>query len=343
MIVRYKKIKKKKKNEMKIKSDYDSTKIYHILGLCRRGYKKHYFFNILKKQPQISTRIIASSFFKQHVSAQNDLTVIFNFIKNNDKIVKQYKNTIFTEVGFFPHYQSFFFDPLGFCWKSSLTKMKFKQCSDRQRKIAKKTIKQFRIFADKLPTAVTPPFFLWADQLLRDNTNAYGLKLGKWSILIKHFRQCLPDNIQLVIKTHPRSRHEEHSYLYELPKILKNTTVVKKVDLKSLLTHCVGVTGANSTVLYEGRLIYNKPTYAYAKSWFSNHEELFYFMDHTKNPKPIKIFNSKAINKDYLYWFLYQIIIRQILISDCKEEKMLKKMLFLCKDNFDKYGEEIFK
>ena len=221
--------------------------------------------------------------------------------------------------------------------------MKFEKCSDRHRKIAKKIIKQFNTFEDELHPKIKKPFFLWPDQLLWDNTNKCGLNLKEWSILIKHFRQCLPDDIQLVIKIHPRSKYNKYVYLYKLPDILKNIVVIKDVSLNSLLIHCVGVAGANSTVLYESRLIYNKPTYVYAKSWFTNHEQIFYPINYTNKPQQITIFNSKAINKNYIRWFLYQLIIRRILISDCKNKNMIKKMLFLCKDNFTKYGEEIFK
>ena len=48
----------------------------------------------------------------------------------------------------------------------------------------------------------------------------------------------------------------------------------KRADLNTVLEHSLAVAGVNSTVLTEARLMFNKPVYAYAESWFTNHTEL---------------------------------------------------------------------
>ena len=58
----------------------------------------------------------------------------------------------------------------------------------------------------------------------------------------------------------------------EMPNTVR---VPRDADLTALLRECNAVAGVNSSVLYEARLMHRKPAYAYGRSWFTNHEDLF--------------------------------------------------------------------
>ncbi|MCW0220562.1 MAG: hypothetical protein OJI67_19705, partial [Prosthecobacter sp.] len=286
-----------------------------------------------------------------------EIMIMGNFIMDRAAITSLCRenaiNLAHSEDGFFPHYGVSHIDPLGFCWESSLPRMVFLRATDTDRKIATESRKQWLNRPNKqLLDGIKKPFVLWPMQLIGDKVNYWDLGNVEWCQLISHFRQCLPENFQLVIKEHPRAAAADVYGLNALASELKNTILVsRRTDLASLLRNCHAVGGANSTVLYEARLMYNKPVYAYARSWFTNHEELFLpvrrqmvrplpRLDWLEQPSSM---HSERLN-DYSDWFLTQLLARQINRKSAITEPHIfrSKIWKLSYQSFLKYGEDIF-
>jgi hypothetical protein len=127
--------------------------------------------------------------------------------------------------------------------------------------------------------------------------------------------------------------------------------VPRETDLKTLLHGCQAVAGANSSVIYEARLMFHKPVYTYARGWFTNHSELFLPVP-MRETRPLNRFDWVADNSrlrterldDYTDWFLAQMLARQIERERAESDpKWLKRALHrLSYGSFMKYGEEIF-
>ncbi|MEI9895688.1 MAG: hypothetical protein WDN28_17820 [Chthoniobacter sp.] len=230
-------------------------------------------------------------------------------------------NVAIWEDGFFPHYGTLHIDPLGFCWESSLARMVFRGCSAHQRERARRAREAWLAAPPKaLPAGIRNPFVLWPLQLIGDKVNDWDLRLTDWTGLLRHFRSCLPKHIQLVLKDHPLSAPKDTVGIDQLLPDLPNTIRVSKdTHLPTLLRECQAVAGANSSVLYEARLMHRKPTYAYARSWFTNHDELFVPIsrDFARSiPRQDWIDHPSAMRTerldDYTDWFLAQLLARQL-------------------------------
>ncbi|HZR21069.1 MAG TPA: hypothetical protein VFE51_27555 [Verrucomicrobiae bacterium] len=262
-------------------------------------------------------------------------------------------NVVHTEDGFFPHYSTMHADPLGFCWESSLPRLVFRECLGIQRVRARGARERWLAFHPKaLPGNVRAPFVFWPLQLIGDQVNLWDLKVKDWTRLIAHFRACLGEQYQLVIKEHPRSKENDNTGVRELVQRLPNTVLVpREADLKSLLSGCCAVAGANSTVLYEARLMFHKPAYSYARGWFTNHSELFIPVPR-REPRPLNRLDWLEENRrlrterldDYTDWFLSHLLARQIPLELAElDPKRLKRAVHrLSYESFVKYGEEVF-
>lgn len=263
--------------------------------------------------------------FLTETKERPDILLLWGFVTERSALAGLCRehgiNTATWEDGFFPHYGTIHVDPLGFCWESSLTRMVFRGCSAPQREVAREAR---AIWATKpagpLPSEVRKPFALWPLQLIGDKVNDWDLRVPEWAGLIRHFRSKLPAHFQLVLKDHPFAAPKDLVGLDELVAELPNTVrVPKDASLAGLLRECDAVGGANSSVLYEARLMHHKPTYAYARSWFTNHDELFVPVsrdfsaylprrDWLDNPATMRT----ARLDDYTDWFLAQLLGRQI-------------------------------
>ena len=288
---------------------------------------------------------------------QPDIMMFWCFCRNRAGIVSQCRergiNTVFWEDGFFPHYRTLHFDPLGFCWESSLTRMIFRGVSERQRARARRAREDWlKMPPQPLPPGVKKPFVLWPLQLIGDQVNVWDLGLRDWTGLLKHFRAILPAGIQLVVKDHPVAREKDMAGLDALLPQLQNTLrVPKQTDLATLLRECVAAAGANSSVLSEARLMFKKPVYAYGRSWFTNHGELFFRLrvdagealprtDWLEDPARMR---SEYL-EDYADWFLAQLLGRQLesRTAEADPEKLKQKIWRLSYRSFVEHGEEIF-
>lgn len=264
-------------------------------------------------------------------------------------------NTVHCEDGFFPHYSTLHLDPLGFCWESSLPTLTFRECSAKQRQRASVAREEWLNFRSQpLPDAIRPPFVFWPLQLIGDRVNAHDLNLKDWSGLLRHFRASLPAEFQLVVKEHPRSRAKDNEGIGELVRALPNTVQIPKdTHLKSLLRECSGVAGANSSVLYEARLMFHKPAYAYARGWFTNHPELFMpVAKHDFQPRPLNRLDWLEDNRrmrterldDYADWFLAQLLARQVSHEEAQHNPdAFRLMVFrLSYHSYLEHDEDIF-
>jgi hypothetical protein len=243
-------------------------------------------------------------------------------------------------------------DPLGFCWESSLPRMVFRSCTDRQRLRAREIREAWLAFERKeLPPMIRKPFVLWPLQLTGDQVNHWDLRLEDWTGLIRHFRECLPDGFQLVLKEHPRSKPHDHRGVAELARELPETVLLPHgFDLKTLLAECSAVAGANSSVLHEARLMFHKPACVYARSWFTNHEELFIPMrqHHVREPNRFEFVEDNRLLRterldDYTDWFLAQLLARQIDRETAVNPQEFKERVYrLSYQSFIQHGEDIF-
>ncbi|MEP6672376.1 MAG: hypothetical protein ABJF10_24640 [Chthoniobacter sp.] len=262
-------------------------------------------------------------------------------------------NVTFCEDGFFPHYSTMHADPLGFCWESSLTRMVFRGVTDAQRKRARTARTAWLEKRDKeLPDAVQAPFVLWPLQLVRDQVNHWDLHVSDWCELLAHFRSILPEEFQLVLKRHPLARDADLVGLEALVPTLPNTVLLPEgADLTTLLRAAHAVAGVNSSVLYEARLMHHKPTYAYGRSWFTNHTDLFLPVPrHMKRPLPRLDWLAEPARMrmewldDYTDWFLAQLLVRQFdhQFAEKQPVELKKKVWHLSWQSYREHGEAIF-
>jgi capsule polysaccharide modification protein KpsS len=262
-------------------------------------------------------------------------------------------DTVHSEDGFFPHYTTLHVDPVGFCWESSLTRLQFRKCSEHQRQMARAARTAWLdCRLQELPPSIRHPFVLWPLQLVGDSVNRWDLNVSDWTELIRDFRRRLPPSLQLVVKLHPRSAAVDIQGIAQLVGELPNTTVVPaSTDLRSLLRECRAVAGVNSTVLYEGRLMFHKPTYVCGKGWFTNHIDLFLPVEVGDTAELPRLdwlerphLAQDAYLSDYADWFLYQLLIRQIGRTEAERSpgRLEQHVRGFSRRAFACYGEELF-
>jgi hypothetical protein len=260
------------------------------------------------------------------------------------------------EDGFFPHYETQHLDPLGFCWESSLPGMVFRGCSDRQRERARAARDAWLARPAKdLPPEVRKPFVLWPLQLIGDQVNRFDLNVPDWTELLCHFRTILPADFQLVLKAHPRARPKDTAGLDALLPELPHTVMLTRADLPALLRECHAVAGANSSVLYEARLMHRKPAYAYSRSWFTNHPDLIVplarphndaatsdTLPHLDRLETPSLLRTEHLD-DYADWFLTQLLARQIDRRQFTDPAAHREAIWRLSDqSYREHGEAIF-
>lgn len=141
-------------------------------------------------------RIDSEQDFRERLNAikeRPDILLIWCFCEERAGLVSLCRengiNVAFWEDGFFPHYDSVHFDPLGFCWESSLPRMVFRECTDRQRACAQEArAAWWEKPRGSLPAGIKKPYVLWPLQLISDKVNQWDLALKDWTPLIRHFR-----------------------------------------------------------------------------------------------------------------------------------------------------------
>jgi ADP-heptose:LPS heptosyltransferase len=246
-----------------------------------------------------------------------DLLLVGNLLDDrkelDDFCEEQDVDRVYGEFGWFPHYKTVHADPRGYAWDSSLCSMPFSGLSLRQRTETARLRKEFLARPpERLAEGVRIPYVLWPLQLVADRVNKYDLNLTDWYDVLLWTRQIIPSGYQLVIKDHPvRSVHPRLEWTGFLPDTL---VLDRSAALRPLIENAAGVIGCNSTVLLESRLLYRKPTWAYARSWYTGHPDLVF---------PVRQFerlpNRELLGKpiddpwalDYGDWFLWQLLARQ--------------------------------
>ena len=152
--------------------------------------------------------------------------------------------------------------------------------------------------------------------------NLYGARIEGESDFRRHLLSYpyLPEVMLARVKDHPRSLPEDTLGISEMLREIPNSQFVPRgASLPALLRECSAVAGANSTVMYEARLLHRKPVYAYARSWFTNHEELFTPLrldERNELPRFDRVEDSRLMQNErldaYADWFLAQLLARQI-------------------------------
>jgi len=137
----------------------------------------------------------------------------------------------------------------------------------------------------------------------------------------------------------------------ELPHML---ILPRGADLHALLRECSAVAGANSTVLYEARLMHHKPAYAYSRSWFTNHPDVVVPLALPKNasvasglPHLDWLENPSLLRTEYLDdytdWFLAQLLARQIDHRQFTDPALHRAAIWRLSDqSYRAHGEAIF-
>lgn len=227
------------------------------------------------------------------------------------------------ENGIFPHYQTLLLDPRGFCWESSLPWAEYPGPNDpdtRQGRDAWTSWHQQYWTAPTTHDLPQGPYALWVGQLLRDRVNTAGLNLKSWAQPIMHFASNLPDGINLAVRPHPRLRQygELRAWHQQVTQIAKHPRVVVHTAgrLFDLIHHAQAVAGMNSTALYEASLFHNKPTFAYAASWYENHDTLITRVDRARVyrhlPNHERIGGVQYDDAAYRDWFVGRIAHGQV-------------------------------
>lgn len=179
------------------------------------------------------------------------------------------------ELGWFPHYDSFGLDAQGFCWESSVVTAPDVGGAKNIPRLPEATPKNM-----PFPPEIKPPYALWAGQMVSDKVNVMGANAQDWCRHVSHFRAILPQHIQLVVRPHPSIKNRPsqefapHRKLEQTVLHLPNTIMTSDGDLNDLIAGSTCVAGANSTVITEAALLHQKPSFAYAKSWFSGYPDV---------------------------------------------------------------------
>ncbi|MGB2663104.1 MAG: glycosyltransferase family 9 protein [Candidatus Acidiferrum sp.] len=259
-------------------------------------------------------------------TAPVDLLLVGNLLEAPEELAcfcdQHSIDRVYGEYGWFPHYATEHADPLGYAWNSSLCQMTFSRLTRRQRVRVSHFRKQFLSQkAGPLPQTVQIPFVLWPMQLIADRVNRYDLNLSDWYDLILWTRQILPVGYQLVIKHHPVTSAQPR---LDFVRCLPNTIILdKSAPLRSLIEQSAGVIGCNSTVLLESRFLFNKPTWAYGRSWYTGHPELV-FPIRVSERLPNREMLGKPLDdpwlEDYATWFLWHLLARQYSTSEARKD-----------------------
>jgi len=257
--------------------------------------------------------------------ARVDLLLVGNLLDGSDTLAQfcdqQGIDRVYGEYGWFPHYSTEHADPSGYAWNSSLCSMRFERLTRRQRDHAMACRQRFTSQAEELlPEGVRKPFVLWPLQLLADRVNRYDLNAANWYELLLWTRQILPAKYQLVIKHHPVSAEQPR---LECAGYFPNTVMLpKSASLRPLLAQCAGVIGNNSTVLLEARLLWDKPTWAFGRSWYTGHPELVFPVRIGERLPHAELLGKTMDDpwlRDYALWFLWQLLARQYPTTEAKK------------------------
>lgn len=284
-----------------------------------------------------------------------ELLIMGNFIADRHEIrneaIRQGIPVVHGEDGFIPHYSTLHADPTGFCWESSLTRMAFDpdDVVDYERDIVADLLYDLR---EKVPTNTYSgkPYVLLPLQLIGDRVNKFGLNIsGDWSKVINHARACVPAEYDIVVKPHPRGSKKEFTTYEAMAKRDKSIRWVPKGNLHQLINESSGVIGMNSTVLTEARLIFNKPVWAYGKSWYTNHIQLVYPVCLDQAPRKLIMEQELELGipkseflGEYCIWYIKQLLSRQYVQKITNKEHYRNWLMKRTYQSYADYGVDIF-
>jgi hypothetical protein len=285
-----------------------------------------------------------------------DLLVMGNFIADRHMIKAEALrlgiDVIHGEDGFIPHYSTLHVDPMGFCWESSLPLTLFREdnVTDSDRKILETSLEAYRDTV-KSDLYKGKQYVLLPLQLLGDRVNRFGLGIsGSWLSVIKHARACVPANVDIVVKPHPRGKASGMASTKKWIETQANVHLDTRRELYTLMHFSRGVIGMNSTVLTEARIMMNKPVWAYAPSWYTNHTQLVYPLDFKQPPRTLPFVEELETGcptgeymDEYRLWYLKQLLSRQYTQKvQHSREDYRKWVLKRTYSSYKQHGESIF-
>lgn len=326
--------------------------------LARAGWKQVERVQLLTS---IEREQQVSQIAKRLVDGGAQIAVVDNFAvkeEHMDALRAAMPDVVHVEDGWFDHAETVHCDPLGFCWRSSLCRMEFPGLvTDAQVRVSEDVLDYMarrsacdEATSDKM--AEFGDYVLWPLQLLQDRVNTFGENAYSWVPYIKHARKLLPAAVKLLVKPHPRDAAPGSRSLSEIAELAAADGGVvllpPKLNLASCLAGARGVVGMNSTVLYEARLIFGLPIWAYADSWYSNHDELFYRLklDSDSLPHAAQLEDRSDLDDmdEYARWFIYQLAARQFMKdpADADLKRYVRHLRARSYQQWVRYGPDMF-
>lgn len=318
-------------------------KMYETTGASRGGLKKVSTVHELEAHVKHAAR----------TQETKPLLIMGNFIRDRGNIKARALDlgldVVHGEDGFLPHYSTLHADPVGFCWESSLCSMKFPgKVPDTVVNYFAHLVEHANKLVRRNPFEANTKNVLFPLQLLNDQVNAQGLGVrGDWTEYIALARKLLPEDVILWVKQHPRAIRAAD--LETRWAMTQRNVKMYNGKLEDALYYCDGVVGMNSTVLTEARLLYNKPVWAFAKSWYTGHPDLVCLVkaDMQVLPEVDKIDTGVSTDEytdKYRQWYAGQLLARQYKHTDVRSnsEKFRQWLLQRTYKSFLAHGEEIF-
>lgn len=239
---------------------------------------------IIKRIPDRAKRIIVgyseteTKLFELFDAGVRPKNILFNnvspctpktrkFVQKNDINVSSY------ELGWFPHRQTWHFDPWGFSDKSMLAQSRLDNVEiDHDAVSADIESHKSQYMIDNKDMKLRFPYILLVFQHTKDTTVTYGYpEFTKWQDIIEFADKMREHSkMKLVIKMHPQNKGKAESIIPP-----PNCLIVQSKEWNPyILENAVAVVGINSTMLYEASLLYDKPVVALGSSWFDVHHEV---------------------------------------------------------------------
>jgi len=211
-----------------------------------------------------SKGLIVKNLIFNNASIYSERTI--NYAKDNNIKVSSH------EQGWFPHYQTLHFDPLGFSSHSLLAKSRLDNIDINIDKI-KDIIKNYKnTFAvNENIFKLNKPYILLITQHTGDATIQHDYNdFESWQKIIDFADKIKKKNELLVIKINPQNVKSKDVMILPHGSI----AIQNKCFNNDLLANANAVIGVNSTMLYEASLLYDKPVIALGDSWFNCHPEV---------------------------------------------------------------------
>ena len=228
------------------------------------------------------------------------------------------------EQGWFPHYSTLHFDPLGFSSRSLLAQSRLDNLDIDIEKVQQQIEKYKNKFCqEKNIFDFKKKYILLIFQYTYDATVVNGYEdFISWQKIVD-FAYGLKEREEfLIIKVNPQNVKTIDGIVLPPDSIAIQT----KIFNNYLLKNAKAVVGINSTMLYEASLLYDKPVIALGNSWFDCHPEV---VQKVNIDNKIEIKMPSQNDLDYRKKMFY--------IMERMQTPVMDKKVFIRTLNFVKY------